>query len=245
MMSEGYLNIMKYHMVFCVFFLYNVKYIYSGVKRSMKSMMEYLRKILFTVLGVVIIYTSVSFAMKAGIGLVPVDALVATIADVIHMKVGTFTILFHGSFIVGQILIQKKNFPKTEFLQIPYLLFSGSILNFIYYVVVKDVVITAYAARLSVTVIAFIFTTLGCTLILRTKLMSTPMEGFIQLIADKIGTTMGKLRLKIDIALVLICVLLTLIFGTEWTVREGTIIGALIFGPFMDLWNEILSKKKK
>jgi uncharacterized membrane protein YczE len=55
---------------------------------------------------------------------------------------------------------------------------------------------------------------------------------------------MGKLRQKIDIALVLLSVVLTLIFGTEWTLREGTVIAALMFGPAMDFWKKTVFTKK-
>ena len=64
------------------------------------------------------------------------------------------------------------------------------------------------------------------------------------MIADRIGTTMGKLRQKIDVVLVLICVAITLIFGVEWTLREGTIIAALLFGPMMDFWKNMFSRRK-
>ncbi|MEI3219616.1 MAG: hypothetical protein V8S08_08415 [Lachnoclostridium sp.] len=74
--------------------------------------------------------------------------------------------------------------------------------------------------------------------------MRTPMEGFIQLVAERIGTTMGKLRQKIDIVLVIICVILTVIFHTDWTIREGTIIAALIFGPAMDFWKTHIFSKE-
>ena len=58
------------------------------------------------------------------------------------------------------------------------------------------------------------------------------------MMAERMGTTMGKLRQKIDILLVIVSVVLTLIFGTDWTLREGTIIAALIFGPAMDFWKK-------
>ena len=65
------------------------------------------------------------------------------------------------------------------------------------------------------------------------------------MVADIIGTTMGKLRQRIDIVLVIISVVLTLIFGTDWTLREGTIIAALIFGPAMDFWKKAVFSRKK
>ena len=117
-------------------------------------------------------------------------------------------------------------------------------LNFFLYTVLKDVTFTFYPIRLLVAVSAFFLSAFGVTLVLETHLMRTPMEGCIQLIADRLGLVNGKLRQKIDIGLVLLSVALTLIFGTEWTLREGTVIAALMFGPAMDFWkNKVFSKK--
>lgn len=203
------------------------------------------KKIGYTLLGILLVYASVAFAIKAGIGVLPVDAAITTIADVIGMKVGTFSMLFHGSFFVGQIVMEGRRFRKTEFLQILYITLGGSVLNFFLYTVLKNVAFTFYPVRLIVCVLAFLISAFGCTMVLETHLMRTPMEGCIQMIAERIGTTMGKLRQKIDIVLVLVSVALTLIFGTEWTLREGTIIAALIFGPAMDFWKKNVFSKWK
>jgi uncharacterized membrane protein YczE len=201
------------------------------------------KKIALTILGIIIIYADVAFAIKAGIGVMPVDAAINTIAYVLNVKVGTLSILFHGSFFLGQIAIEKKNFRKTEFLQILYITLGGTVLNFFLYTVLKDVTFTLYPIRLMVAVAAFFLSAFGCTLVLETHLMRTPMEGCIQLIADRLGTPMGKLRQKIDIVLVLLSVALTLIFGTEWALREGTVIAALMFGPAMDFWKKAVFSK--
>lgn len=206
---------------------------------------DMLKKIAFTLLGIILIYAAVAFALKAGIGVLPVDAAITSIATVIDMKVGTFSILFHGSFFVGQVLIEKKNFRKMELLQIPYLLLGGSILNFFLYTVLKNVSFHLYPVRVIVCILAFITAAFGCVLILETHLMKTPMEGFIQLVAERMGTTMGKLRQKIDIFLVILCVGLTLIFHTDWTIREGTLIAMIIFGPTMDFIQKCVFRRYK
>lgn len=203
------------------------------------------KKISFTLLGILLVYGSVAFAMKAGIGVLPVDAAIASIAEVIHVKVGTFSMLFHGCFFIGQILIEKKNFKKTELLQVLYVTLGGSILNFFLYTILKNVTFTLYPVRLIVSIVAFLVSAFGCTMVLETHLMRTPMEGCIQLIAERIGTTMGKLRQKIDIALVIISLALTLIFGADLQLREGTIIAALIFGPAMDFWKKYVFSRNK
>ena len=202
------------------------------------------KKIASTILGILLVYGSVAFAIKAGIGVLPVDAAITSIAMLIGMKVGTFSMLFHGSFFLGQIAIEKKNFRRTELLQLLYITLGGSVLNFFLYTVLRNVTFSFYPLRLIVCVLAFVVSAFGCTLVLETHLMRTPMEGCIQLLAERMGTTMGKLRQKIDIVLVLISVAITLIFGVEWTLREGTIIAALIFGPMMDFWKKAVFSRE-
>ena len=155
-----------------------------------------LKKISSTILGILIIYGAVAFAMKAGIGVLPVDAAIASIASLIGIKVGTFSMIFHGSFFLGQLAMEGKKFRKIEFLQILYIVLGGSVLNFFLYTVLKNVTFTAYPLRLIVCILAFVTSAFGCMLVMETKLMRTPMEGCIQMIADRIGTTMGKLRHK-------------------------------------------------
>ena len=203
-----------------------------------------IKKIASTILGILLVYASVAFAIKAGIGVLPVDAAITSIATLIGMKVGTFSMLFHGSFFVGQIIIEKKNFRKTELLQLLYITLGGTVLNFFLYTVLKNVTFGFYPVRLIVCVLAFLVSAFGCTMVLETHLMRTPMEGCIQMIAERIGTTMGKLRQKIDIVLVIISVAITLIFKQDWTLREGTIIAALIFGPAMDFWKKHVFSRK-
>ena len=204
-----------------------------------------IKKIGSTILGILLVYASVAFAMKAAIGVLPVDAAIATIADAIGMKVGYFSMLFHGSFFVGQLIIEKKNFRKTEFLQILYVTLGGTVLNFFYYTVLKNVTFTAYPVRLIVSILSFAMIAFGCMMVLETRLMRTPMEGFLEMMADKMGTTLGKLRQKVDVGLVAVSVALTLIFGLEWQLREGTIIAMVIFGPMMDLWKKHVFSKWK
>ena len=204
-----------------------------------------IRKIVRTILGILLVYGSVAFALKAAIGVLPVDAAITSIATLIGMKVGTFSMLFHGSFFLGQIAMERRNFRKTELLQLLYITLGGSVLNFFLYTVLRDVSFSFYPLRLIVSILAFAVSAFGCTLVLETHLMRTPMEGCIQMIADRIGTTMGKLRQKIDVVLVIVSVAISLIFGVEWTLREGTIIAALIFGPMMDFWKTRVFSKGK
>lgn len=204
-----------------------------------------IKKIARTILGILLVYGAVAFALKAGIGVLPVDAAITSIATLIGMKVGTFSMLFHGSFFVGQIAMERRNFKKTEFLQLLYITLGGYVLNFFLYTVLKNVTFTFYPLRVIICILAFAVASFGCIMVIETHLMRTPMEGCIQMIADRMGTTMGKLRQKIDVVLVLVSVLISLVFGVEWTLREGTIIAMVIFGPMLDFWKKNVFAREK
>lgn len=197
-----------------------------------------LKKILTTLVGIFLIYGAVGVAIKCGIGVLPVDAAITTLSNILHIKVGTVAIFFHGSFLVGQIILEKKDFRKVEFLQILNITFGGVVLNFVLYTLLKNFTLSFYPFRLIIATIAFLVGAFGCTLVLETHFVRTSMEGFIQLVAERMGITMGTLRRRIDIFLVIITVLLILITKTGWTLREGTVIAALIFGPAMDFFQK-------
>ena len=201
-----------------------------------------LKKITSTVVGILLVFSAVAFAIKAGVGVLPVDAAMASISEVIHMKVGTFSMLFQTCYFIGQIMIEKKNFRKTEFLQILYITLGGSVLNFILYTVLRDITFTAYPIRLLVCVASFAVSSFGCSMVLEAHLMRTPMEGLLILLAERMGTTMGKIRQKMDIILVILCLILTFVCGAQLQIREGTVIAALVFGPMFDFWKKYVFK---
>ncbi len=195
-----------------------------------------LKKILITLAGIFLIYGSVGVAVKCGLGVLPVDAAITTLAGIFHIKVGTMAIFFHGSFLAGQIILEKRDFRKIEFLQIINITFGGTVLNFFLYTLLKNFTVTHYLLKLVFSITAFLAGAFGCTLVLETHFVRTSMEGFIQLVAERMGITMGTLRRRVDIFLVIITIILILITKSGWTLREGTIIASLIFGPAMDFF---------
>ena len=202
-------------------------------------------RVFFTVLGILLIYAAVAVNVKVAIGVGPIDSAITTIAEIIGVKLGTFSMIFHGSFFVGQMIIKKKDFKGKDYLQLFFIIGGGYIWNFFLYTVLQNVEFTLYPVRLVVFILANIISAFGCLLILDMKIMKTPLEGFLQLFADKIGTTLGKCRQVADIFLLILSVVLILIFGTEWTVREGTVISALIYGPALDLMRKHIVSKWK
>lgn len=60
--------------------------------------MKIFKKIVTTLVGIFLIYGAVALALKASIGVLPVDAAIASISDVLGISTGMIAILFHGLF---------------------------------------------------------------------------------------------------------------------------------------------------
>jgi len=151
--------------------------------------------------------------------------------------------IFHGSFFLVQLAINKRNFQAKDFLQLFFIIGGGAIWNFFLYIVLKNVEFTFYPVRLLAFVLANVMSAFGCLLVLDMNIMKIPVESCLQLLADKRSATLGAYRQITDVILLILSVVLILTFDTEWTVREGTIISALIFGPMLDfLRKHVVSK---
>lgn len=196
------------------------------------------KKVLTALVGVMLCYSAVAFQIKVGLGTGPVDATITTIANLLGVTVGTISMIFHGSFFIGQIIIEKNKFKKVQFFQLMNITCGGFLLNFMLYIVLANFEVENFILRLIICVVSFLLSALGCDLILESHFIRTPLEGSTELIGVRLKRKPGQLRLFFDIFLVILVVIATLIAKIDWTIGIGTIISAVIFGPAMDMFRK-------
>lgn len=197
-----------------------------------------IKKVLATLVGVMLCYSAVAFQIKVGLGTGPVDATITTIANLLGVTVGTISMIFHGSFFIGQIIIEKRKFKKVQFFQIMNITCGGFLLNFMLYIVLANFEVNNFILRLVICVASFLLSAFGCDMILESRFIRTPLEGFTELIGVRLKRKPGQLRLFFDIFLVILVVAATLIAKIDWTIGIGTIISTVIFGPAMDMFRK-------
>ena len=97
-------------------------------------------------------------------------------------------------------------------------------------------------------VIGNVITAFVVAAIMLLEVITFALEGACKVISDKYKIPFHKFRQYVDIGSILIVILLALIFKIELYIREGTIIGMLIFSPmigyFMKILKPILLKMK-
>jgi uncharacterized membrane protein YczE len=121
-------------------------------------------------------------------------------------------------------------------------LIMGALINFFVYTFLGSIVNSSYILRLVIISIAYLIIAFGVTIILESNVVRNPLEGFCQVIADRIKKPLGKVRQVVDIGLILLTLLLVFLSHTESTIREGTLICMLVFGPMLDVYKKPVAK---
>lgn len=174
---------------------------------------------------------SQTLALKASIGVCACwDALALNIYDLFGMKVGTFGIIMNILCVLGQFLIQRKNFQVHKVLQIPYVVVFGLLVNFFNYDVLTFEV-NSYLVRVLLVVAAYLGLALFLGPLLLLNLVAMPSEALCSIISGEYEIDYAKVRVALDIGVMVLSVLLSAGAGVSLKVREGTVIGMLMLGP--------------
>lgn len=199
-----------------------------------------IRQIIILIISVIIIGFGASLTMKASLGIGAYDAAAMSISKTLVLKVGSVSMCINIICVLLQLIIVKKEFKPLQFLQIGVAVLSGVVINFFFYSVFSEIVISNYIIRFIMLVLGYIICAFSASIIMSINIVSLPLEGICLILSKKIGVNFGKVRQYADIVSILIVIILTLVFRIDLTLREGTILGMIIFGPMLDRFMNIL-----
>lgn len=198
--------------------------------------MNLAKKTLLLTSLIILVGIGASISLKAAIGIGAWDAMAQTLATIIGIKIGTLGMILNISCLIGQVLILKKKFRVIQWLQIPLNILLGSVVNFILYNILGNIVIDSYIVRIGLLILSYCLCAFGVGAVMVLDLVTFSLEGFCAAISEKIGFEFSKFRQAVDVICVALVFLLAWIFKAELAVREGTIIGMLMFGPLMGIF---------
>lgn len=178
----------------------------------------------------------ISLQMKAIIGVAPFDALNQTISFVTGIRVGDVVTFVQVGFVIAQILLLRKDTNWRIFLQVFVGLLLGQFVNLFYYFIFDGLVLENYAIRMVVFILGCLWVPIFIGSVMVLDLVTMPVENFAMVLSNKTDFTFGQVRQAVDIVCVIIALTLTFVFLEPLTIREGTIISALTFGPLLSFY---------
>lgn len=190
----------------------------------------------FFVLGVAINSFGVAFITKSALG----TSQISSVPYVLSLwqpslSFGMTTFLFNMLFILGQILLLKREFHPIQFLQIAVnVLFSGLI----------DVSMALLGffqpetlpVRLISLVVGCVILAVGISIEVAPDTLMVPGEGIVRAISQVSGRRFGTVKVYFDVTLIVIAVALSfLFFGRLNGIGLGTVVSALAVGKIVNI----------
>lgn len=198
-------------------------------------------RILFYILGLLILAFGVAISVNSELGVSTVNSLPYVISLITGSNLGTCVIIVFGCYIVVQILLLRKQFKWINLTQIIFSTIFGYFTDFAKYVV-GDFALPTYFGKLVMLAVSIVMIAIGVSMYVGTKLINMPMEGMTSAITELLpGKSFHQVKIVVDCIVVVVALVLSLVFlHGLYGVREGTILCALLVGYTMKPVQKVL-----
>ncbi|HIH02927.1 MAG TPA: YitT family protein [Methanoregulaceae archaeon] len=181
------------------------------------------------------------FFMGLGIGLVtrshlgtpPISSVPYVLSRIFPVTYGEFAFLLGVLFVLLEVLILGREFPRERFLQV----FVGLVLGVF---IDLGMVISVFAAperyleEVLTLVLGCAVLALGVYMMVSADTLLHPADAVVKLLARKTGTRFGTMKICFDASLCCAAALVSFAaFGTVTGLGEGTIVSALLVGSIV------------
>ena len=187
-------------------------------------------RLTYLLTGIVIAGVSIAAVAQAGLGISPISTLPFVLSKITDFSFGAMNFAVNLVFVLLQVLLLGRRFKLFSLLQIPFVfLFSLSIDAGMW--IVSHFPMTTYSVQLTVSVVGCFFMALSIGLMVCSKLLMMPGDGFVLALSTVTGKPYGMLKQANDIiSVVLAAILGWVLLGHIEGIREGTLISAFLVG---------------
>ena len=192
--------------------------------------------------GIYIMTLGGTLAMTGAIGVCPLDAAVITGANVTGISIGSFNIIINLVFFFAQIIILQKAYQPLQLLQFPISFLFGWFVDFNLKYIWAEAASDSYAANILFVIVGMAVEAIGINLVLQADVVMTPVDGFYYVLSQKLGKSIGSMRLALDGVLLTLNMVVIFTVSHVWTIREGTVIAFLVLGPCIDIFRKPVAR---
>ena len=194
--------------------------------------MKKVNRYILYIFSIFLISLGASISIKANLGTSPLICLPYVSSLILHISVGTASVIFTLTLIALQIILLRRDFAKIQFLQI----IMGTIFSFFidFSLMLVNFLNPANYAEQMILLISCVVVAFGVLFEIKSEVVYLPPDGFIVAVSKVLKREFAKVKPFVDTSMVLIAVILSVVFlGYLAGVREGTLISAIIIGPIV------------
>lgn len=192
-------------------------------------------------MSILIVGFAITLITKAQLGATAVTSLAFVISQLSGLSFGMMTGLFIFMYVIIQIVIQRKAFPKIQLFQFVVSFILGFAVDFANFLL-RNLLPETYIQQLAILLVGCVIMGFGVFLQLKAATVYNPAEGIVYAIADATNRPFDVVKTAFDVTLVISAIILGLVVtGGVVGVREGTIVSALIIGPIIGIFQKLFN----
>lgn len=205
-------------------------------------MRQEMKDYIVLLISILIVGFAITLITKAQLGATAVTSLAFVISQLSGISFGMMTSIFNIIYVILQMMIQQKNFPKIQLFQFVVSFILGFAIDFADFTL-RNLLPETYIQQLGILLIGCAIMGFGVFLQLKAAKVYNPAEGIVYAIANAINRPFGVVKTAFDVTLVTLSVILGFVMtGSIIGVREGTIVSALIIGPIIGFFQKLSHK---
>lgn len=189
-------------------------------------------------LGVGIMSASVALAKIALLGTSPISSIPNVLSELTSLTIGKWTIIFMIFIVLLEWVVLRQHFGWSNVIQlVPSLLFGTMIDWFVR--LFRVIELPNYGVQLALTLLSIVMLAIGVFFEVNSRTIMMGGEGISVALAFVRHMVFPKMKVRVDISMVIIAVVLSLLFAHQLIgVREGTVLSALLAGRIVG-WIEL------
>ena len=189
-------------------------------------------------LGLFITALGINLTIRADLGVTPVSGFTLSLSRLVGASLGTVTIIVYALFVLAEIVLLGRRFKARNLLQLLFNFAFGFFLD-LGGILVRPLTVHGYVMQLLWLVFGVLVMSLGVMLFLSMDIVPNAPDGIVLAICEKTGSSYARVKFIFDCACVILSLACTVLFpGRISTVREGTVIAALLTGRLVGLFSK-------
>ena len=214
-----------------------------------QTVIEYLKRYIFLIVGLFIMAFGVAFSKKAALGASPISSIPFVLKPIAALDIGIATTIVNTLIVLLQVIILRKKFKWINLLQIPVCAVFGYVCQFAEWCLSGIALQTGLTAALCwqnwITCFAgIILVAFGVSMEVTANVITLAGEGFaLALCQVQTKIKFRFMKVIVDVSLVLIAVALSFIFLNELytdSVYFGTAAAAICVGLLAGQFNKFM-----
>lgn len=203
---------------------------------------------LMFIFGLYFLSAGVVLIVRSALGTTPISSVNYVMSLNSPLSLGACTFMINMLLIVGQFWLIRERRSRQDtieiLLQIPFSFVFAAFID-LNMALTSGLVPANYAMSLLLLVVGCVVQAIGVVLEIKPRVAMMSAEAFVKYASQRYNMEFGKVKVRFDIALVLMAVILSLIF-TRYIegVREGSVIAACMTGYIVSfLNNKIMTRR--